>query len=160
MHTSSDPFALASNKGNVDIARFLIQPGANFNARDSFPNTTRRRIANLRLQAFWQTTTRMRTFETKYARPPYMQPRSWLNCSFVCSSSGSRGTNVDSRDTFWWTPQRDASRYGHLQVLQELMDNGANVNARNTTIGPRYIFQHATDTLSNRYLNLAQTCMC
>jgi ankyrin repeat protein len=135
-------------------ARGELQRAGQFPEHDTSQNS------KSKVASFWQTTTRTQTFETKYARPPYMQPRSWLNCSFVCSSSGSPPANVDSRDNFRWTPQRDSSRYGHLQVLQELIDNGANVNATNRTIGPRYIFQHATDTFSNRYLNTAQTCMC
>ena len=53
-----------------------------------------------------------------------------------------RGAKIDVRDTEGSTALHLASRGGHLAVVRELLDHGADVNSRASAAGQRWRTRH------------------
>jgi ankyrin repeat protein len=89
----------ASEEGQLDAVKTLLDSGADINARNESHGT------------------------------PLHQAVKVGKLDVVRFLIIERGAEVDPRDEYGWTPLHYASREGHLDISRLLVDHGANVNA-------------------------------
>jgi ankyrin repeat protein len=116
----------ASQNGKLEVARFLIDHGADVDCCDQrgwTPLHTAARFSHLdvvRLLVEHSTNV--------HARNGIHNPPLLASPSRVSRFPSGHRVDVNSADYGGWTPLHLASRHGHTDVVQLLLDNGADVN--------------------------------
>ena len=153
------PLHLASEKGHVEVARFLLEHGAGVTARNKFGDTPLHlakqvEVADLLIKHGAGVTAQDEggftplhqaslvevagiliehsadvTAQTEFKSTPLHQ----ASCTGKVELAGiliERGADVTAKDDFWNTPLHLASQSGQLEVVGMLIERGADVTAQ------------------------------
>ncbi|KAI1339173.1 hypothetical protein F5Y15DRAFT_80694 [Xylariaceae sp. FL0016] len=101
-HIDRTPLLWAATNGNVELARFLLENGANVTAKNTRDKTALHLVAER---------------NDKEHREDMVQLLL------------EHGADVGSVSDGWWTPLHNAAQSGHLGIAVLLLEAGANVNA-------------------------------
>jgi ankyrin repeat protein len=132
--TNGTPMNAAFIKQEVDIARSLLQNGANIDVMDFIGESSLHRGARFGLRAAVklllenQANVNIQTRDEDWT-PLHLAARAGE--VDICRLLLQYGANVGSKVRDGWTPLHLASRNGHLYIVQDLLVHGADPNDQN-----------------------------
>ena len=131
-HDESTPLHLSSQTGHVDIARFLVEHGANTAAQDQHGSTPLHSASSNGHLDIAQ-------FLVEHGANTACQDQHGSTPLHSASSNGhldivrflvEHGANAAAQDQRGWTPLYSASSNGHLDIARFLVEHGANAAAQ------------------------------
>jgi len=129
---ASTPLNLASRNGHMNLARMLVDRGADVSAQDKDGRTplhwalmeVRVDVARMLVECGADVSA-----QDKDGRTPLHSASFWGHVD-VARMLVERGADVSVQDTNGWTPLRWASRGGHVDVARMLVESGADVSVQ------------------------------
>jgi len=128
------PLHHAAEKGNIDIAKYLIKHGADLNAQGTYVGTPLHYA--VWSDQFEMTKLLVESGANIHARNtngshPIHYGASFGRTSFI-KYLLSKGANIEAKDNFKSTPLLYAAMNGRLDSVKYLVENNANIEAKNT----------------------------
>ena len=126
------PLHLASREGHLDVARNLVEHGANAAAQDQFGSTPLHEASergHLGLARFLVEHGANAAAQDQHGWAPLHQASQWSHLD-VARFLVEHGANIAAQDQRGMTPLHQASQWGHLAVAQFLVEHGANAAAQ------------------------------
>src|SRR6267142_1077443 len=128
----STPLHLVSREGHVEVARFLVQHGADTTARDKHGQTPLYQassVGHINLAQFLVEHGADATAQVEGGWTPLHGASSWGHIELV-QFLVERGADATAQVEGGWTPLHGASSWGHIELVQFLVERGADVAAQ------------------------------
>ena len=128
----STPLHLASGEGHFDIARFLVEHGADVAAKDQGASTPLHKVSfngHLNLARFLIEHGASAAAQDRYGSTPLYSASLWGHLD-LARLLVEHGANVTAQDQHARTPLYQASQVGHLDLVRFLVDHGTSTSAQ------------------------------